>query len=601
MCPCNTQPCAKCKSTTDDFHELKPLHVTWRINEQQRASYLDQLSTFSGVLPRTFVLPSRLSMARYVAGFVDGLSHHFPFIHMPTFSITAIPDAPELVLALMAVGAQYRYERRSATALYHAARAIITERIRRRELPDPHAAAFHHERLPRTPPNLLATTRAILLLAKFAAWQASPALIRESLSYRALLAHSVRRAGLSESDDDDDNEGQMQDDNAWLHWARAETDRRTKLCVFCFLNLQELAFGLEQPVLLANEIGDIRLPSSCREWLAEGQADWLQARMAGPAPVGFRHALACVLVGPRRDSREEGAAAAAPGGLDDDVPVTSPFGNFILVHALLQRITLARQLALPSTTTSPSPLLRPADVDELDAAFNRWRQEWQRAPESVLDVRRSKDSLAFASTALFGLAHVRLVFSLQASPTAASVYARFQACDAQGAAEAALAAAPPPRRGGPHVLKALLHAVHALNIPVQVGVDYLARCQAFFWSVQHVFCSFECAVFLSRWLFVLAAEEEERDARPLSGEWFPVVLWRTFVGVADGPFIVQRWRRRSARGFRGWCRKRETLWMRRLRSALTSARRRESAFACLVLLLRGFGRGSLETLTRRGR
>lgn len=191
MCPCSIQPCANSKSTADDFHELKPLHVTWRINEQQRASYLDQLSTFSGVLPSTFVLPSRLSMARYVAGFVDGLSHHFPFIHMPTFSITAIPDAPELVLALMAIGAQYRYERRSATALYHAARAIIAERIRRRELPDPHAAAFHHETLPRMPPNLLATTRAILLLAKFAAWQASPALIRESLSYRALLAHTV--------------------------------------------------------------------------------------------------------------------------------------------------------------------------------------------------------------------------------------------------------------------------------------------------------------------------------------------------------------------------------------------------------------------------
>lgn len=351
--------------------------MTWRINEQQRASYLDQLSAFSAVLPSTFVLPSRLSISRYVAGFVDGLSHHFPFIHMPTFSITATPDAPELVLALMAVGAQYRYERRSATALYYAARAIITERIRRRELPDPHAAAFH-ERLPRMPPNLLATTRAILLLAKFAAWQASPALIRESLSYRALLAHSVRRAGLSKSDDDDDddNEGQVQDGNAWLRWARAETDRRTKLCVFCFLNLQELAFGLEQqPVLLANEIGDIRLPSSCREWLAEGQADWLQARMAGPAPVGFRHALACVLVGvPRRDSDEEGAAAV--GGLDEDVPVTSPFGNFILVHALLQRISLARQLALPSTTTTtPSPLLRPADVDELDAAFDRWRLE----------------------------------------------------------------------------------------------------------------------------------------------------------------------------------------------------------------------------------
>lgn len=56
------------------------------------------------------MLPSRLSMARYVTGFVDGFTRHHPFIHMPTFRVTNYTRSPELVLALLAVGAQHRFE-----------------------------------------------------------------------------------------------------------------------------------------------------------------------------------------------------------------------------------------------------------------------------------------------------------------------------------------------------------------------------------------------------------------------------------------------------------------------------------------------------------
>jgi hypothetical protein len=51
-----------------------------------------------------------------------------------------------------------------------------------------------------------------------------------------------------------------------------------------------------------------------------------------------------------------------------------------------------------------------------------------------------------------------------------------------------------------NLLSALLYSTHALSIPVRLGIDRVARSQAFFWSVQHAVSSFECAVFLAKWL-----------------------------------------------------------------------------------------------------
>lgn len=44
-------------------------------------------------------------MSPYIAGYVEDFSHHHPIIHLPTFSITNYKGAPELVLAIVAIGA----------------------------------------------------------------------------------------------------------------------------------------------------------------------------------------------------------------------------------------------------------------------------------------------------------------------------------------------------------------------------------------------------------------------------------------------------------------------------------------------------------------
>lgn len=70
------------------------------------------------------------------------------------------------------------------------------------------------------------------------------------------------------------------------------------------------------------------------------------------------------------------------------------------------------------------------------------------------------------------------------------------------------------------LIPALIYAAHALSIPVRLGIDHIARSQAFFWSVRHSLASFECAVLLSKWLFTLA---EASSDQALSGMLFEIL------------------------------------------------------------------------------
>lgn len=78
---------------------------------------------------------------------------------------------------------------------------------------------------------------------------------------------------------------------------------------------------------------------------------------------------------------------------------------------------------------------------------------------------------------------------------------------------AAIARSPAVERGG-GVITALLYTAHMLSIPVRLGVDRVARSQAFFWSVRHSLSGLECAVLLSKWLSSLTASAA---TTPLSG------------------------------------------------------------------------------------
>ena len=186
------------------------IHSRWRVSQSQWNDLNASLQPFRGHLDQLgFVLPSRITLSRYLAGFAEGHTHHHPFIHVPTLDIGNFHGTPDLTLAIAAVGAQYRYERSTAIRLYRAARSVAMVRLQsnsslkaQAELDSTHSVSGRRGRHMLNS-QMSGSVKSMLLLTTFASWQEDRTLVLESLSSQSILANIVRDKGLSETSPSD--------------------------------------------------------------------------------------------------------------------------------------------------------------------------------------------------------------------------------------------------------------------------------------------------------------------------------------------------------------------------------------------------------------
>jgi hypothetical protein len=133
------------------MHEDGVRAPNWRISAMDHTVIKNRLDEFSSVLPNDFIFPSRHTLNRFLEGYVSGFHEHLPFLHLPTLAPTEL--SPELLLAILAVGAHYRFETNRGHALWYATKAVALEQIRRRHshevhglLPTPAAYSPHSTR-----------------------------------------------------------------------------------------------------------------------------------------------------------------------------------------------------------------------------------------------------------------------------------------------------------------------------------------------------------------------------------------------------------------------------------------------------------------------
>ncbi|KAK2736362.1 hypothetical protein FQN55_001657 [Onygenales sp. PD_40] len=504
---------------SDEVTQPRP---AWDVSNQDRQLFVARLEDFAHVLPKGFVPPSRHAMSRFFAGYINGLNEHLPFIHVPTLSVARCP--PELSLALAAAGSHYRFENSRGIELFYASKAILIERIRRRDarrVPQvpwgfgPPPSVVHPSRAsssisnpgsspfqqPFIAPADSATypgedsdaqmeiIRTFLLLTVFASWERHPELLREILALQSTLARLVRDHGLTETAHSPDNIG-------WEDWVHHESERRTKLIVYCFFNLHSIMYNI--PPLILNSELKLNMPAPAEEWKASSAVQWRRlhrSRVGGD--ISFQEAFMKLFI------KAPQSNVATP---------ISPLGNYVLIHAIIQQIFFARQLCLSSPLMSGTSL-RPEDLSVLDASLGAWKAGWRRTPESSIDPQSPAGPIAFTSTALLGLAYIRLHLDL-------GPCRRLVTQDPLQIARA-LKDSPPVARS-PKLTMALLHSAHALSIPVRLGIDFVAKTHSFFWSIQHSICSLECAFLLSRWLLAIPATQAEQR---LSDHERKLLLW----------------------------------------------------------------------------
>lgn len=466
------------------------LHSTRNIRDPDYRSFIKNLRGFQRVLVQDFSPPSRFTLSRFLHGFLDGLNEHLPFVHAPTLQVGSCN--PALVLAVAACGAQYRFENNKGKSLFYAARAIIQDILREKGYGMPSNFLPGSMRTPcsqgtdfwsqfsggtgNRPDEAVEIIQTLLLLVIHATWGGEGKVAQESMLLQDSLASCVRAHGLKEMTPNfnltDDS-----DEANWYRWVRDESNRRTLFVVYCFLNLHSLMYNTP-PLILNSELG-LNMPCSAELWSAHNASAWRLVYDGTPNGnnTQFQISFASLFT------------ETAGSGLDRMSPTA--LGNHVLLHALSQQLYFARQLCLlPLEHDS-----RPHSETGMDAILHTWKSRWKETPGSSTDPRNPAGPIAFTSAALLGQIYVRLQVDL-------GPHRALMTRDPPTIAQA-LAGAPRSIVRGPGLITALLHAVHALSIPIQLGIDFVARTYSFHWSVQHCLSALEYAYLLTTWLLAL--------------------------------------------------------------------------------------------------
>ncbi|EQK97546.1 Transcription factor, fungi [Ophiocordyceps sinensis CO18] len=488
---------------------------SFRISALDHGSIKSRIEEYSTVLPSDFVFPSRHTLTRFLEGYVTGFHEQLPFLHLP--SLVPAELAPELLLAILAVGAQYRFESNRGYALWYAAKAVAEEQVRRRHSSEVHAllppaAAYsphstrpspstsyrhsfasaqserpttqdtHREPYsPNTPQARLETIQAVLILFAAGLWGAKT-ILHDALSLQSTLSMLVRQDGLHV----ETSQAMLTD---WDSWVKLEGANRTKLIAYCFFNLCSTAYDMP-PLLMTSEL-NLYLPLRSRLWRAETAWQWQELRQSTPVAEITVHEAVSRLFGR--------ASHGLPAHL-------SSLGYYILIHALTQHVYLLKQTSRRGRDAGAARV-----ADELRATPPAEGCGDGALHDIIFFIIRT----TFNATALLRLVHIRLYADM--APRR-SLETRDSTLIAS-----ALSATPPLLRS-PRLHRAVFQAVHALSMLVKAGVNYVARAKSTEWSIQlsrkwplfpppdpgemltrAIVCNFECALLLAKWLLALSA------------------------------------------------------------------------------------------------
>lgn len=352
-----------------------------------------QVAQFSTVLPTHYDLPSRHAISRYLHGFMNGFHPHFPIIHPQTLSIRQM--APELTLALAAVGSQYCLESHQGLKLFPLARAIAMEQVHLRDTNEDRIMRTQYDprRSPTAMPKVASftdadgltngltasdpsapnyaaveTMQAFFYLMAMATWGGEHrSLVRQAIGTQSILAMLVRQHGLFEKS--------TAAPQTWRDWAQEESARRTKLIIFSFFNLHTVTFNLPSPLMIADV--HLRLPCSESEWKAPDADTWSEVHRRSQLAPLFQECMAELL------QNKTGT------------PLCSSLGSHVLIHALLQQIFSARQaMQLERMAERTDSGIR----HTLRRALKKWQNSWEVNPESSLSPLDKHGPIAFNST-----------------------------------------------------------------------------------------------------------------------------------------------------------------------------------------------------------
>lgn len=453
------------------FHEASGAGIPWRISKACYQTVVEKFDQVRDILPESFALPSKYVFCRYIEGFFTGSHEHLPFLHFPTVSVACI--TPPLILAIIAMGAKYRFERDRAISFYRASKTLVEHHIRlyTESSLQPRGSQIEYV----TEETKIEILQAQIILTTLGVWSAHD-LLHDSFSMAGQMSLYLRSSGLLSQD------GHC-NDGTWRSLVQEEGRRRTKFIAYMLCNIQTILHNTPTKIM-NSEITSLYLPWPEELWRASSPAEWKTLRSKWSANISFGDGYTRLF---QLTSTNK-----------EDFSLSS-FGNLILIHAVFQQIYLARESEVchSMSTGGQSATFSPEVLAKFHSALHRWQKSWQISSDPSITPSSPNGPLGFNATAIFRIACIRLHINL-------GPHRSLGTGDPERIAYAFLNAPLPAQT--PKVYHAVLQSIHALSIPVRLGIEYVAKTQTLTWSTIHSLCNFECALFLCKWLETLALD-----------------------------------------------------------------------------------------------
>ncbi|KAH6980648.1 hypothetical protein BKA56DRAFT_585825 [Ilyonectria sp. MPI-CAGE-AT-0026] len=409
----------------------------------------DMLQPYLGQLGG-FTLPPTQSIERYYKRYME--NGRFQVIH-PSLR----PDNfhPSLKLAILALGAQLLFEDRNATSLFRASRSITLE------------LWTSQVNIQQETGQKFQLASAFLLLTDFVKGD-QPLTLPQHLG--VLQSGLICSLGNNEASAFNVREAEFNE------WAKGETDRRTEVFGLCVVLVQTFLLPSLPGVL---NIGQhVRFPCSPDAWNLRSPEEFSATLNTPVGPF------------PQADEIHQVFETFFKGTVPKPTGLT-PTTLYILTTFLTRRVIPPRELTTPNHNGIQDNSCS-GQVERAAGQCYEALQALESRPAAFAS--RTQKALIHDTRCLIRLVYVRLLLDLSSGMRLLHTH------DAKKIAAALHHCNDPSRLPMESLLHTVNQCVEVLEQPAASGVVLFVRVHVSCWSLESLVSSFECIVFLSKWI-----------------------------------------------------------------------------------------------------
>ncbi|KAF8175608.1 hypothetical protein K438DRAFT_1847413 [Mycena galopus ATCC 62051] len=330
---------------------------------------------------------STATMNMYLHLFFTHFLAQVPLIHVPTWKMA--DPLPILTRIFHACGALFVKTPEAEVfveATLSSAPSEISEKFRTiNESSESDSNVFPHQ---------IHLIIGLVLLQTISLFRREGGIAAPNAQHHAMLVAIIRQTGLIRrvgAWTAPDCTDPIQLELAWIEWAQFATIKRTLFLAY-FHDCCHCMYSASPPAFSPAEL-NVPLPCDDALWRAPSPAEWYAAaHMPSPYGVGIpriygvsmQHALTALAIPP----------GVNPINSDARLPLTS-FGLFILIHTILQKISVAKRRATPPSwwscfaeaqvTTEMAGAAAAGNAEftfRTQVVLDNWLQMWLKTPEA---------------------------------------------------------------------------------------------------------------------------------------------------------------------------------------------------------------------------